>query len=241
MRVILFIIHITSLSYLVIAARSRQITSFFPLFRPKKDDRSSYEKFAQGTIDKLKKIPDSKFLRKAYKSVKSAYNQLINYFDFSHRDMVESDSNHFMHLQRLTEDLAKQAGIPGYIQLYIVDENTVAYTGLGIPFVYNWVALSKRWAESKSLETLTAVLAHEIGHIKTFDVIKQFSREVVTDELQERYVKDPHMTAIVNTARPLVKYKLSRIDEFKADLFAAKLVGATPLISFFEDLNPRCV
>ena len=107
--------------------------------------------------------------------------------------------------------------------------------------MYNWVALSKRWAESKSLETLTAVLAHEIGHIKTFDVIKQFSREVVTDELQERYVKDPHLTAIVNTARPLVKYKLSRIDEFKADLFAAKLVGATPLIKFFEDLNPKYV
>ena len=99
MRVILFIIIITSLSYLVLAARSRQIKSIFPLFRPKKDDRSSYEKFAQVTIDKLKKIPNNKTIRKVYKSVTSAYNQVLNYFDFSHREMVESDDNHFMHLQ----------------------------------------------------------------------------------------------------------------------------------------------
>ena len=71
------------------------------------------------------------------------------------------------------------------------------------------------------------MLAHELGHIKAHDVEKSL------------YAKTIQLVKVIIQYAPLVVFKLLRMREFNAELFAAKLVGTSSVIGLFDDLNNR--
>lgn len=190
-------------------------------------------------------------------AVVSAFSSLFSYWN-SDKMVIKMSGAHeatgedFRILEAATSPLAKKAGVP-CPKLYVTEEPSPNAFATGRNPSHSAIAVTRGLLNTLTYDELTAVLAHEMGHVKNYDILLQtvasvmvgaviiasdiFSRSVWWGGRRRRSSDNDSGSGILALlgivfiifapfACQLLKMALSRNREYLADAASAKLTGS---------------
>ncbi|MGI6393176.1 MAG: zinc metalloprotease HtpX [bacterium] len=192
-------------------------------------------------------------------------SMVFNLFSYLFSDKIviamyrakKADPNEFKELYSILEELSNRAVLPVIPELYIVPMNVPNAFATGRSPKKAVVAVTTGLLNSLDKDEIAAVIAHELGHIKNWDMLIQtIVASMASAVMWISYIarwgailgggRDDRGNAlgtlfvalIAPIAATLIQLGVSRSREYMADDFSKKLIGSgEPLVSALKSLH----
>ncbi len=157
----------------------------------------------------------------------------------SHYDAIEVTSQELPELYNVVENLAKKANLP-MPKVYIIEDTTPNAFATGRDYNHAAVAVTTAILELLTYEELEGVLAHELSHIKHYDILIGTMTAIIAGAISmlanfgmffgsnrenRNFVVDLILMFVAPLAATVIQMAISRSREFEADKGAAIITG----------------
>jgi heat shock protein HtpX len=157
----------------------------------------------------------------------------------SHYNAIAVTPNQAPKLYEIVESLSKKANLP-MPKVYIIPEQAPNAFATGRDYEHAAVAVTEGILELLTKEELEAVLAHELSHIKHYDMLigtiaatiagaisllSQFGLFFGGDRENRNFVVELILMIVAPLAATIIQMAISRSREFEADKGAALITG----------------
>jgi len=157
----------------------------------------------------------------------------------SHYNAIPVDRRNVPELYDMVYDLTKEANLP-MPKLYIVPDSVPNAFATGRDYEHSAVAVTEGILDLLSTEELAGVIAHELSHIKHYDMLigtvaatfagaisllAQFGYIFGGDRENRNFIVDLVLMIVAPLAATVIQMSISRSREFEADRGAGLMTG----------------